>query len=84
MDRQLQGLRTRLRGRQHEEIAAALVGAHVVAAVERREGARIAAVIIEPVPANHGLLLQRREFLAALGGAAALPLVARAREKRGM
>ncbi len=28
-----------------------------------REGARIAAVIIEPVPANHGLLLQRREFL---------------------
>jgi glutamate-1-semialdehyde 2,1-aminomutase len=31
-----------------------------------REGARIAAVIIEPVPANHGLLPQRREFLAAL------------------
>jgi glutamate-1-semialdehyde 2,1-aminomutase len=31
-----------------------------------REGARIAAVIIEPVPANHGLLLQRAEFLAAL------------------
>jgi glutamate-1-semialdehyde 2,1-aminomutase len=31
-----------------------------------REGARIAAVIIEPVPANHGLLLQRREFLQAL------------------
>jgi glutamate-1-semialdehyde 2,1-aminomutase len=30
------------------------------------EGARIAAVIIEPVPANHGLLLQRREFLEAL------------------
>ena len=30
------------------------------------EGARIAAVIIEPVPANHGLLLQRREFLQAL------------------
>jgi glutamate-1-semialdehyde 2,1-aminomutase len=31
-----------------------------------REGARIAAVIIEPVPANHGLLPQRREFLEAL------------------
>ena len=36
------------------------------AAVEElfeREGARIAAVIIEPVPANHGLLLQRRELV---------------------
>ena len=31
-----------------------------------REGDRIAAVIIEPVPANHGLLLQRREFLQTL------------------
>jgi glutamate-1-semialdehyde 2,1-aminomutase len=31
-----------------------------------REGGRIAAVIIEPVPANHGLLLQRREFLQKL------------------
>ncbi len=31
-----------------------------------REGERIAAVIIEPVPANNGLLLQRREFLEAL------------------
>ena len=31
-----------------------------------REGARIAAVIIEPVPANHGLLLQRQEFLERL------------------
>jgi glutamate-1-semialdehyde 2,1-aminomutase len=30
------------------------------------EGARIAAVIIEPVPANHGLLLQRLEFLETL------------------
>jgi glutamate-1-semialdehyde 2,1-aminomutase len=30
------------------------------------EGARIAAVIIEPVPANNGLLLQRPEFLKAL------------------
>jgi glutamate-1-semialdehyde 2,1-aminomutase len=31
-----------------------------------REGARVAAVIIEPVPANHGLLPQRREFLETL------------------
>lgn len=31
-----------------------------------REGGRIAAVIIEPVPANHGLLPQRREFLESL------------------
>jgi glutamate-1-semialdehyde 2,1-aminomutase len=30
------------------------------------EGERIAAVIIEPTPANHGLLLQRRAFLQAL------------------
>jgi glutamate-1-semialdehyde 2,1-aminomutase len=31
-----------------------------------REGARVAAVIIEPVPANHGLLPQRPAFLTAL------------------
>jgi glutamate-1-semialdehyde 2,1-aminomutase len=31
-----------------------------------RDGNRIAAVIIEPVPANHGLLPQRREFLERL------------------
>jgi glutamate-1-semialdehyde 2,1-aminomutase len=31
-----------------------------------QDGARIAAVIIEPVPANHGLLLQRPEFLRTL------------------
>jgi glutamate-1-semialdehyde 2,1-aminomutase len=36
------------------------------AALFERDGARIAAVIIEPVPANHGLLLQRHEFLASL------------------
>jgi glutamate-1-semialdehyde 2,1-aminomutase len=36
------------------------------AALFAREGARIAAVIIEPVPANHGLLPQRPEFLAQL------------------
>ena len=32
----------------------------------RERGAEIAAVIIEPVPANNGLLLQRAEFLTAL------------------
>ncbi|HTC50431.1 MAG TPA: glutamate-1-semialdehyde 2,1-aminomutase [Steroidobacteraceae bacterium] len=32
----------------------------------RREGSSIAAVIIEPVPANHGLLLQRKAFLNLL------------------
>ncbi|HEY1873533.1 MAG TPA: glutamate-1-semialdehyde 2,1-aminomutase [Steroidobacteraceae bacterium] len=37
-----------------------------VAELFAREGARIAAVIIEPVPANHGLLPQRRAFLKAL------------------
>ena len=37
-----------------------------LAALFERDGARIAALIIEPVPANHGLLPQRREFLEAL------------------
>jgi glutamate-1-semialdehyde 2,1-aminomutase len=36
-----------------------------------REGAAIAAVIIEPVPANHGLLLQRKAFLQLLRDATA-------------
>jgi glutamate-1-semialdehyde 2,1-aminomutase len=31
-----------------------------------KEGSRIAAVIIEPTPANHGLLLQRQEYLEKL------------------
>jgi glutamate-1-semialdehyde 2,1-aminomutase len=37
-----------------------------VEALFAQDGARIAAVIIEPVPANHGLLLQRKEFLQTL------------------
>jgi glutamate-1-semialdehyde 2,1-aminomutase len=37
-----------------------------LAALFEREGDRIAAVIIEPVPANNGLLLQRVEFLQHL------------------
>src|SRR5215469_2389873 len=48
---------TRVLPLDDEEAAAALFA---------REGGRIAAVIIEPVPANHGLLPQRREFLEAL------------------
>ncbi len=35
-------------------------------ALLRRDGDRIAAVIIEPVPANNGLLLQRHDFLVTL------------------
>jgi glutamate-1-semialdehyde 2,1-aminomutase len=31
-----------------------------------REGERIAAVIVEPLPATHGLLIQRQEFLESL------------------
>jgi glutamate-1-semialdehyde 2,1-aminomutase len=37
-----------------------------VDALFARDGERIAAVIIEPVPANHGLLPQRRAFLERL------------------
>ena len=37
-----------------------------VEALFAQDGARIAAVIVEPVPANHGLLLQRKEFLNTL------------------
>ena len=38
-------------------------------AVFARHGGEIAAAIIEPVPANYGLLPQRAEFLQALAGA---------------
>jgi len=37
-----------------------------VAELFAREGDRIAAIIVEPIPANNGLLVQRREFLLAL------------------
>ena len=37
-----------------------------VRALSRARAPRIAAVIIEPVPANHGLLLQRKAFLKLL------------------
>jgi len=35
-------------------------------ALFKAEGSRIACVIVEPIPANNGLLLQRKEFLLAL------------------
>ncbi len=37
-----------------------------IEAIFSREGDQIAAVIVEPMPANHGLLVQRREFLESL------------------
>lgn len=37
-----------------------------VAALFDKEGSRIAAVILEPIPANNGLLLQRKEYLQGL------------------
>jgi len=37
-----------------------------VSALFAREGGAVAAVIVEPVPANHGLLLQRQAFLERL------------------
>jgi glutamate-1-semialdehyde 2,1-aminomutase len=39
---------------------------HALDALFEAEGGQIAAVIIEPVPANNGLLLQRPEFLGKL------------------
>ena len=44
----------------------ALDDEEALAALFDREGDRIAAVVIEPVPANNGLLPQRPEFLVAL------------------
>jgi glutamate-1-semialdehyde 2,1-aminomutase len=49
-----------------ETIVLPLDDVEALTALLRREGHRIAAVIIEPVPANNGLLLQRIEFLRAL------------------
>ncbi len=58
-----------------EGVPAAFIGETIVLPLDdeqrltellRRDGDKIAAVIIEPVPANNGLLLQRPEFLATL------------------
>lgn len=47
-------------------VVAPLDDEEAVEATFERFGAELAAVIIEPVPANAGLLLQRRDFLASL------------------
>jgi len=49
-----------------ETIVLPLDDIEAMTALLQREGHRIAAVIIEPVPANNGLLLQRLAFLRAL------------------
>jgi glutamate-1-semialdehyde 2,1-aminomutase len=46
-----------------ETLTVALDDEIAVEAVFQREGKDIAAVIIEPLPANYGLLIQRKEFL---------------------
>lgn len=50
----------------HETVVLPLDDEQRLSDLLRTEGDRIAAVIIEPVPANNGLLLQRPEFLATL------------------
>ena len=51
----------------HENIArVANLGSLAAKNFKLKEGDRIAAVIIEPIPANHGLLLQSKEFLLTL------------------
>jgi glutamate-1-semialdehyde 2,1-aminomutase len=46
-----------------ETLTVALDDEKALDEVFRREGKNIAAVIIEPLPANYGLLIQRKEFL---------------------
>jgi glutamate-1-semialdehyde 2,1-aminomutase len=50
----------------NETITVPLDDEQVVADVMAKYGSEIAAIIIEPIPANNGLLLQRREFLEYL------------------
>jgi glutamate-1-semialdehyde 2,1-aminomutase len=49
-----------------ETLIAPLDDSAAVESLFERHGREIAAVIIEPLPANHGLLPQRREFLEGL------------------
>jgi glutamate-1-semialdehyde 2,1-aminomutase len=49
-----------------ETLVTALNDEHAVEAMFERHGAEIAAIIIEPLPANYGLLPQRIEYLQAL------------------
>jgi glutamate-1-semialdehyde 2,1-aminomutase len=50
----------------NQTIVAAFDDEDNAADIFKRYGSRIAAVIIEPLPANNGLLVQRREFLQYL------------------
>lgn len=50
----------------HQTVVAPLDDVAALRAVFAREGAHVAAAIVEPLPANYGLLPQRPEFLAAL------------------
>lgn len=50
----------------HETLVAPLDDTAALDALFERHGKEIAAAIIEPLPANHGLLPQRREFLQRL------------------
>ena len=49
-----------------ETLVAPLDDDEAVRAIFDRHGADIAAVILEPQPANYGLLIQRREFIAEI------------------
>jgi glutamate-1-semialdehyde 2,1-aminomutase len=53
-----------------ETLIAPLDDQAALAAMFARHGSEIAAVIIEPLPANYGLLLQRPEFLRSIAQAA--------------
>ena len=53
-----------------QTLVAPLNDENALEAVFARHGREIAAVIIEPLPANHGLLPQRQEFLQAIARAA--------------
>jgi len=50
----------------HSTVIAPLDDAAALAAIFERHGPQLAAVIIEPLPANYGLLPQRTEFLQAV------------------
>jgi glutamate-1-semialdehyde 2,1-aminomutase len=53
-----------------ETLVAPLDDQAALEAMFARHGSEIAAVIIEPLPANHGLLVQRPEFLRSIAQAA--------------
>ena len=53
-------------GALHTEEVGAVVSADTVADLMKQHGHEVAVIAIEPVPANNGLLLQRKEFLQLL------------------